>query len=86
MEKENQTCETKKKEIKEIQETQESKEVEWGVSLATAANTIETEQRFRKVYKKVFVHLFNTSLNLAVDLLTDKGEEADEQKLKELTK
>ena len=86
MEKENQTCETEKKEIKETQRAQESKEVESSVSLATAADTIETEQQFREVHKKVFVYLFNTSLNLAADPFTNNYEEPDEQKLKELTK
>ena len=74
------------KEIKETQGAQESKEVESSVSLATAADTIETEQQFREVHKKVFKYLFNTSLNLAADLLNDKGEEPDERKLKELIK
>ena len=82
MEKQN---ETEKKEIKETQETQESNEVESGVSLATAADTTETEQQFREVHKNVFEYLFNTSLNLAADLL-NKGEEPDERKLKELIK
>ena len=83
MEKQN---ETEKKETKETQETQESNEIESGVSLATAAENIETEQQFREVHKKVFEYLFNTSLNLAADFLNDNGEEPDERKLKELTK
>ena len=66
MEKQN---ETKKKEIKETQEIQEFHEAESGVSLATAADTIKTEQQFREVHKKDFEYLFNTSLNLAADLV-----------------
>ena len=82
MEKQN---ETEKKEIKETQETLEPNEVESGVSLATAADTIETEQQFREVHEKVS-DLFSASLNLAANFLNDKGEEPDERKLKELTK
>ena len=38
-------------------------------------------------FERKFLHIYIiTSLNLADDLLTDKGEEPDEQKLKELTK
>ena len=76
----------RKKETKETQETRKSKKVESGVSLATAADTIETEQQFREFHKKVFAYLFKTSLTLAIDLLTNNGEEPHERKLKELTK